>query len=210
MKKVRRVKVETSGKSTVEVINYARNIKTKMDGDTRFDTLDTQATTLATSVNVLESLNNEAEQAELILEQKIAQRDAQRAEVEAQLTVLGSGVENVAAGETTVVLASGFNVQAERTAVGPVGAPQNLEAKTADMEGEIDSKWSPVRGAKSYIVEYKPDDEPDAPWKQIGVTTRSKFTVAGLTSGKKYRVRVCALGAAGTGPYSDEAVKMAA
>jgi hypothetical protein len=43
-----------------------------------------------------------------------------------------------------------------------------------------------------------------------GIVTKVSFTLTGLDSGKRYRVRVCAVGASGQGPWSDEALTMAA
>jgi len=45
--------------------------------------------------------------------------------------------------------------------------------------------------------------------KDFLVATRSAFTVARLTAGTKYWFRVAAVGAAGQGPWSDQAMKMA-
>ena len=134
--------------------------------------------------------------------------DQQRETVTNILASLGAGVEHIAEGETTIVLASGFGVQAERVPVGPLGAPQNLRASIADTEGQVNTRWSKVHGARAYIVECAP--EGGGEWKQSGVTTKVGLTLTGLGSGKKYRLRVCAVGAAGQGPWSDETAKMAA
>jgi predicted phage tail protein len=128
--------------------------------------------------------------------------------VEALLSVLGAGVEHIAAGDTAVVLRSGFEPQADRVPIGPLAAPQNVEAVMADQEREIRVRWRSVRGARIYVVENLLDGATE--WIQSGITTKVSFNASGLQSGKKYRVRVRAVGAAGLGPWSDEAVRMAA
>jgi chitodextrinase len=87
-------------------------------------------------------------------------------------------------------------------------APANLQASTANNEGELKCKWNRVRGASSYVVECA--GNPNGPWTQVTVTTKSSHTASGLTSGTKYWFRVRAVGAEGFGPWSDLAVKMAA
>ena len=142
------------------------------------------------------------------LELAVSQLDDQREQVSNILASLGSGVEQLAGGETTIVLASGFDVLADPAPVGPLPAPQNLRVTTADIEGQVNARWSKVRGASAYIVECVP--EAGGEWKQVTVITKASYTLAGLESGKKYRLRVCAVGSNGQGPWSDEAVKMAA
>jgi hypothetical protein len=43
----------------------------------------------------------------------------------------------------------------------------------------------------------------------VKITTRSSYTVTGLTSGDTFAFRVRAIGSAGDSDWSDEAIKMA-
>ena len=208
MKRIKRVKIDLDVANVPGFIADARTIKTKMEGDTAFDTLDTKIALLGTSINTLEGANNAYLLAQQTVEQKSAELADAKATVEAILSILGAGVENVAEGETSVVLRSGFDVQAERTPVGPLTPPQNLVARMSDLQGGMDLRWRTVHGARSYIIETQLEGATE--WVQSGMTTRVSFSLSGLLSGKKYRVRVRALGASGLGPWSDEAVKMAA
>jgi hypothetical protein len=92
---------------------------------------------------------------------------------------------------------------------GQLTAAANLRATMGDLEGEIDLQWDAIYGAVSYIIECR-EYNPATGWSQIKFLKQSKFTVAGLVSGKTYAFRVRALGPKGEGPWSDEAVKMAA
>jgi hypothetical protein len=208
MKKIKRVKLEVTDLSEPELLAFGRNVQTKLNESTTFDTLDSKTSMLGGALDLLDARIKAVDQKETELDQAHAQLDDQRELVINILASLGAGVEQIAEGDTTVVLASGFQVQAERSPVGPLAAPQNVRATMADIEGQMKVRWNRVRGARAYIVEYMP--ESGGEWKQAGIVTKVNFTLTGLESGKRYRVRVCAVGASGQGPWSDEALKMAA
>jgi hypothetical protein len=208
MKKIKRVKLDVDSMSEPELLAFGRTVETKLNESTTFDTLDSKTAMLGTALGTLDTRIKDVSKREAELEQAGALLDDQRELVINILASLGSGVEQIAEGETTIVLASGFDVQAERAPVGPLGAPQNLRAATADIEGQVKARWNKVRGARAYIVEIAPESGGD--WKQTAVLTRVSCVVPGLDSGKRYRIRVCAVGATGQGPWSDEAVRMAA
>jgi len=66
-----------------------------------------------------------------------------------------------------------------------------------------------MRGARIYKVQLSADTvSPPANWTDKANPTRSKCTLAGLTSGQKLWVRVKAIGANDEGPWSDVAWKM--
>ncbi|MBK7084299.1 MAG: fibronectin type III domain-containing protein [Flavobacteriales bacterium] len=47
-------------------------------------------------------------------------------------------------------------------------------------------------------------------WEQVGMVSRGRFTVTGLTSGTLYSFRVTAVGRVGEGPLSETVVAKAA
>jgi hypothetical protein len=208
MKKRKRVVLDLSGFSHPELVAEARRVKTKLEGDTTFDPLDTEATALGTAATVLEGADAAAAEAQQLADQRQGELNVARAIVEAKMSVLGAGVEHIAAGDTTIVLRSGFQPQAEPILVGPLGPPQNVEAIMSDYEGRLVTRWKRLKGARTYVIEICL--EGTNVWRQAGLSTRARFVIEGLESGKKYRVRVSGIGAAGQGPWSDEAVKMAA
>ena len=115
-------------------------------------------------------------------------------------------------GDPVKIGAIGLDVAASHTPpVGALPAPQNLSATMSDLTGEVDVMCDPVPGARLYIWQVCSDPMTDANWRQVGMDTKSKFAVTGLTSGTKYWFRVAAVGS-GTGnqsPWSDPAQKMA-
>ena len=186
----------------------AQTIVTKLGESTTFDSLDAKVTTLSGAVGALNTAINDFNGKEAALNLSEENLSNARENVLNILASLGSGVEEIAEGETTIVVASGFELHAEKTPVGPLAPPQNLRLYMADIEGQIKARWDRLRGAKAYIIEYSL--EGSGVWKYGGVSTKVSHTVSGLESGKKYRIRVRGVGAAGDGPWSDEAVKMAA
>ena len=98
-----------------------------------------------------------------------------------------------------------------RSAGAPIGIPaqvQGFVAKAGDGPGTIDLSGEPVHGAAAYIYECSTYDTPRT-WTQIKLATKASYTAAGLTSGTMYAFRMKAVGTAGEGPWSDEAVMRA-
>ena len=176
MKKRKRVKLEFSGKTNPELVAEAKAIKAKMDGDTTFDPLDPEIASLATAIAVLESADAAHTSVLQTVDQRLAELNVARAVVEAKISVLGSGVEHIAAGDTAIVLRSGFTPQAEATPVGPLGPPQNLDASMSDHEGEVVARWKRLNGARTYVIEVCLDGTTQ--WRQAGLSTKASFTIA--------------------------------
>jgi hypothetical protein len=95
----------------------------------------------------------------------------------------------------------------------PVGAMPKVEGLTAtqgDTEGEVDLGWNPVkRGLQNFIIETTDDPAGQTGWHFAMNSRKSSAAVKGLASGKRYWFRVTAEGAAGPGPASDPATKVA-
>ncbi|PYS47941.1 MAG: hypothetical protein DMF68_14680 [Acidobacteria bacterium] len=78
-----------------------------------------------------------------------------------------------------------------------------------DHDGEVDLQWDTVRGARSYVIEISADPPTNTSWQHKTVSTKSRATIEGLTSGTKYWFRVAAVGANGQSGWSDPATKIA-
>ena len=124
------------------------------------------------------------------------------------LAMLADYVQDESDGDPNKIHSAGMQVMGERTPVGPMPPVENLKVSMSDAEGTLNSEWQPVFGAFVYLVEMAP--APDGPWTQMSATTKARHTLTNLTPGTKYWVRVRAVGAAGSGPYSDVACRMAA
>jgi hypothetical protein len=91
----------------------------------------------------------------------------------------------------------------------PPAVPPALAATAGDHDGEIDLSWDTVAGAKSYVIEKSPDPPTPTSWAHAGVSTKSKMTISGLTSGTRSWFRVAAVGPSGQSGWSDPATKIA-
>ena len=102
-------------------------------------------------------------------------------------------------------LASTNRVPAEMTKV--VG----LQLSTGDYPGQLHAHWEPVKGSRSYEVQYQVSEAllmDEAVWKNGDICSASKCDLDGLPSHQLAWVRVRAIGAT-KGPWSD-AVALAA
>jgi hypothetical protein len=96
-----------------------------------------------------------------------------------------------------------MNVSRPPQPVGALPMPTNVSVVNGPGAGELSLRWKPVRGAKSYVVEQRADGaSPDA-WLAAASSTKAKATVKGLVNGRKYWLRVAAVGTAGQGAWSE-------
>ena len=125
------------------------------------------------------------------------------------LTQLANHVENSSHGDPVKIQSAGMTVRSAAARIGALSVPTDLTATEGDKEGEIDLSWDRVHGAKSYVIQSTLSMTDTPVWASAGVATKSSFTTTGLASGKRHWFRVAAVGAAGQGPWSDPATKIA-
>ena len=108
------------------------------------------------------------------------------------------------------VAGAGYGVADTATPVGAMPKVESLRVTQSDADGSLDASWDPViRGLQTYIVQITTDPAAMTGWQQAVLTKKSFCAIPGLTSGQRYHVRVAAVGAAGQGPWSDAATKVA-
>lgn len=142
------------------------------------------------------------------LKNKQELRDQKEATLEELLTRRAKYCEAVSGGDPALLTAWAFTLSSDPEPIGELPAPLNLLAEMGEASGTIDISWKAVRGADSYVVECSSHTVPRT-WQQIKIASRPTIVVNGLTSGQSYVFRVAAVGPAGQGPWSDEAIKMA-
>ena len=129
--------------------------------------------------------------------------------VDRLLTQLAAYVESVAGDNQKMIQGAGMDTKAQGvSSSGTPSAPLALAATAGDHDGEIDLGWDTVAGAKSYVIEKSPDPPTPTSWLHAGVSTKSKMTISGLTSGTRYWFRVAAVGPSGQSGWSDPATKI--
>jgi hypothetical protein len=131
-------------------------------------------------------------------------------ELDGVMNQMAAHVDSVAGGDEAKILSAGLDTRAAATSTTePPPPPRALDATVGDREGELDASWDTVAGSKSYVIETSEDPPTPTSWKHAGVSTKSKFTIEGLQSGKRYWIRVAAFNSAGQSGWSDPATKIA-
>ncbi|MBK9539313.1 MAG: fibronectin type III domain-containing protein [Flavobacteriales bacterium] len=124
------------------------------------------------------------------------------------LTNMARYVNSVAAGDVDKAVSSGFELAKRPDPIDRLDAPTKFEGRTAAIEGQVDLRWKGVHGGRMYFVYMSRDN--GGTWEQVGMVSRGRFTVTGLTSGTLYSFRVTAVGRVGEGPLSETVVAKAA
>lgn len=203
-----KVKLKLQNKNDSELLTFSQQHIAAMATNPNFGTpfpaiLDYQALH-----DEFEAKLDESDMAAQSSKEKTALKDAARFALEAALNQRGAYVESTSGGDEAVILSSNLSVRNLPAPIGPVAAPVGLLTRTGRHDGQIDLTWSPVRGAKSYIIQHSASVTPRV-WVQKTVLSRSRHSVTDCTPGETCVFRVAAVGAAGQGPWSDESTKRA-
>jgi len=84
-----------------------------------------------------------------------------------------------------------------------------LHAAPGLNSGEIELLWQPLADSPSYIVQVNMFTGSDRTWKHADIVTRTRYTAAGLKSGKKYSFRVAPVTQAGQQEWSMPVIEKA-
>lgn len=181
-----------------------------MTGNTNYP----QATRVPTDAQVqtaqddLAAANAAVDAAEIVWKQKIQVRDEKEAIWDTVITARANNCEAVTPNDLAALASTGFPLRSAGTPVGDLPAPVDLRAEAGADEGGIDLRCKPVTGASSYEWQCRLHAGEPA-WQAAKMSTTSRISVTGLTPGTLYAFRVRAIGAAGPGAWSDEAVERA-
>ncbi len=206
--KMKKAKITLSSTTPDEVANIADGIIAAMTGNAAFPTpnpalagVTTQTAAVRAKKLLITGLETDLATARGELKDEVG-------ELKNNLLMLRDYVQAESDGDANLIHSAGMQIVGERTPVGPLPQVSNLKVSGTDAEGTLQAEWQPVYGAFTYLIETATNSE--GPWTQYTAATRSRAALAGLTPGTKYWVRVRAVGAAGLGPYSDLACKIAA
>ena len=98
-------------------------------------------------------------------------------------------------------VSSGFPLAKEATPVGNLPAPVDFSARSTDS-GEVTLKSKKLHGADSYIYQYTVSPNPEVDnWVSIPHTS-CRLVISNLTSGVKYKFRMCGVGSKGSGQWA--------
>lgn len=207
-KRMAKVKLNLNLKTDSELYEFAMQHITAMTGNANFTTPDPSAADFLALVDGFNTALQNAIAAQQTAKEMTSLKDAARSALETGLTARGSYVDLKSGGVEPVILSSGLMVKNPPAPVGELPAPAGFLAAMGSLEGQVKLKWKKVRGAVSYIVQVSPQAMPRV-WTQVVVSPTTSAVATGLTPGQTYVFRVCAVGTAGQGPWSDESAKMA-
>lgn len=125
---------------------------------------------------------------------KIAFKNEKRAQLIDLVHRLARYVEMIANGNRTILLSSGYDISNERNSTSEMGEVENVKLADGNASGEMYVCCESVQGARSYVFEYTLDPLLDSNVWTSQTSTKSEFTITGLIPGKKYWVRVVAIG----------------
>lgn len=204
-----KVKLSLKDLSDSELLELSRAHIAAMAGNANFTTPTPSAASFLTTTDAFEAKMTAKDTAVAAAKEAVLERDDARAAQEDVLRQRGAYVDTTSAGDAIKIASSGFATKAPATPSGLPGQPQSVAASTGDLEHTIELAWDRMRNVNSYVIQKCPDPENPANYVLAGISTKSSATIAGLTPGTKYWFRVAAVGAAGQGPWSDPAAKMA-
>jgi hypothetical protein len=201
--KMAKIKIDIYHLTIAAFIVTLKAIIGKMTGNATFTSQAAKLTAVSTTTATLEAAQTAYLGAKQEADGKLAELYVAQAAAQEALRELATGVESVSH-DAAVLLAAGWDLQAERSPVGPMPKVLNLAATGGDMDGSVDLGWAPVkRGLQTYLARY--GTAANGPFTQFYAGKASKCTAEGLVSGTEYWFEVCAVGAAGPGPWSDPA-----
>jgi hypothetical protein len=146
---------------------------------------------------------------EIAWKQAIQVRDQKEATWDTVITARANNCEAVTPNDAAALASTGFPLRSGGGPIGSLPAPGDLRATPTANAGEIELRCDTVKGSSSYEWECKLHDNLTAPWTAVKTSTTTKILVTGLTPGALYAFRVRAIGSAGPGTWSDEAVQRA-
>lgn len=203
------VKLNLRDLTIPQKVQKARQIVTAMTGNANFTTPDPALAAITTATDGLEAKYNEAQAARDAAKARTDLQDAAARTLDQLLASEGSYVQNKSGGDAVKIQSAGMDVRDAGSPVGELPAPGDINATEGDHDGEIDLHWNRAKGAKSYVVQRTTTPTDAGSWGNPAVATKSKITIAGLTTGTKYYFRVAGIGAAGQGGWSELASKVA-
>jgi len=204
-----KIKLNFNNLSIPEKIARARQIVTALTGNADFASTQPPLAQVTATIDALEAAYAATLAARQEAKAKTSTQNQKEEEFDSTFSRLASFVESASGGDEAKIKGVGLDVRATASSSDVLGAPAALAPTVGDHDGEVDLQWDTVRGARSYVIEISADPPTNTSWQHKTVSTKSRATIEGLTSGTKYWFRVAAVGANGQSGWSDPATKIA-
>ena len=179
----------------------AKTIVLKMTGNDNFPSPDPDLLTISSKAVACSNAYDAALNGSKQQKSELTQAETKLIAI---LDRVASYVDNIAAGNETIILSAGLQTQVDSTPAAVPDAPLLSKLVNNNVPLSLKASWNKVEFAKAYLIEQNNTEtlEEDK-WQLVAVQTQRTIIVAGLTSGSKYAFRVKALGIKGFGMYSN-------
>jgi len=201
------IKLNFSRISVRDKVTLVRQIIAAMEGNPHFPTPQPPLAALTTGADGLEQAEAEVQAVRQEGKTKTTIRNGKEDELDRLVAQAVGYVTMVSGGDEAIIQSAGMDVRAAPGVSVAPSQPQGLVATAGDHDGTMDLSWDPVLEAASYVIETSADPPTATTWQHQGISTRSSFTVQGLTSGARLWFRVAAVNASGQSPWSDPSTK---
>jgi hypothetical protein len=202
------IKLNFARLSVGEKITLQRSIVTKMTANPHFPTPNPTLPALQDAGDNLEQAEREVRDTRQEAKAKTTIRNNKEDDLDRLMAKMVAYVTTVSDGDEEIIESAGMDVRDEPGTSTTPAQPAALSATAGDNDGTMDLSWDPVVAATSYVIEASPDPPTATSWGHHGVSTKSTFTVPGLTSGTRLWFRVAAVNPNGQSPWSDPATKI--
>lgn len=194
------------GMTDLDFLGKVRFIVDQMTANSaNFPTPDPTLASVTTLATEFETAINEAE-AGGSYDKSV--RDSKKEELIDTMHNLGNYVLFTAKGDRLIAESSGFTIAKNPTPQPPIEKPGGLVLTDGANAGELMLLFKRVMGSRSYMYQISLDPTDETKWvTQHGTIRKNLFT--GLESGKRYYVRVVALGTNSQVVYSDVVSRVA-
>lgn len=189
----------------LDFLGKVRYILTQMTGNANFPTPDPTLASITTLADEFEADINAAEAGGSY--EKLV-RDSKKEELIEAMHNLGNYVLFTAKGDRLIAESSGFTIAKDPAPHPPIEKPTGIELFDGPNLGQMLLRFKRVKGARSYGYQISLDPLDETKWVTTYGTT-SKYLFTGLEGGKKYYIRVVALGNKNQVIYSDVFTRVA-
>jgi hypothetical protein len=186
---------------------YARDKVTKVGGSSSFAAVVPTTAQLAAKTTQYETALVKADDG---TKADTEAKDDRRRELEEMLTLQAQNCAEIAAGDKTLFLTTGYEAKdTEGSPVGQLAAVTGLLLDYGDNAGELKANWNVLEHADNYTLQFYSDPvDPDGSVLKQEVVKKSKAVTGGLPGGEIAWARVRGNGGStGHGPWSDPAEK---
>jgi hypothetical protein len=173
-------------------IGFARQVVSKMTGNTNFTT---PTPPLADITTGLDDLQTKADAAVGGGKIAYAVRDTAWENSVMQIRNLASYVQLMCQNNLDILQSSGFSATKTPVPYGTLPAPQNLRTSYYRCKsGELWLQLKRVAGVRAGYC-YQQAESPEGPFVEVSNSNKSRVLITGLTPAKTYYFRACANGA---------------